>query len=103
MGYARIQLPIRRFPILLIIKSKLLRLRFFGGSHRILEWNLRDRHALLWALPACRLDTKYICDVASSNERDHGQRRAGLNDRVVFYFRIFPPILLPHFAPEIGL
>ena len=42
----RIQIPVRSLPVLLVVKPELLRLRLFRRGDRILEWNLRDRHAL---------------------------------------------------------
>ena len=44
--HMRIQIPVRSLPVLLVVKPKLLRLRLFRRGDRILEWNLRDRHAL---------------------------------------------------------
>ena len=44
--HMRVEITVRGFPILLIVEAELLRLRLLGRGHRILEWNLRDRHAL---------------------------------------------------------
>ena len=57
-----------------VVQPKLLRLRLFGRSDRILEWNLCDRHALgLTAkhLSCIRLslDTEYTRGVASGLRR----------------------------------
>jgi len=46
MRHMRIEITVRGFPILLIVEAELLRLRASRAGHRILEWNLRDRHAL---------------------------------------------------------
>ena len=43
--HMRIQIAVGRFPVLRVVEAELLRLRLLG-SNRILEWNLRDRHAL---------------------------------------------------------
>ena len=44
--HMRIEITVSSFPVLRVVEAELLRLRLFGRGHRILEWNLCDRHAL---------------------------------------------------------
>src|ERR1019366_9666402 len=45
-GSIVIEIAVSRFPSLGIVQAELFRLWLLGGSHRILEWNLRDGHEL---------------------------------------------------------
>ena len=44
--HMRVEITISRFPVLRVVQAELLRLSLLGRGHRILEWNLCDRHAL---------------------------------------------------------
>src|SRR5271163_3085787 len=46
VGNVRIGIAIGSLPVAHVVEPKLLRLRLFGRSDWVLEWNLRDRHAL---------------------------------------------------------
>ena len=46
-----VQLAVGCLPSLGIVQAELLRLRLLGRSHRVLEWNLRDRHELSFCEP----------------------------------------------------
>jgi hypothetical protein len=46
-----IHILVGSFPFLAVVEAKLLRLRLFGRSHRVLEWNLRDGHELSYSRP----------------------------------------------------
>src|SRR4051812_42003636 len=92
MRDTRIQFTIRRFPVTAVVEAELLRLRFrnwWRRRHRILEWNLRNRHAL--DLGACHLDTNYTDGVASGHYWRHALGAQCLTANLTSILASFPP------------
>src|SRR6476620_11829870 len=99
MRDSRIQLAVSRLPVIAVIEAELLRLRFRGGRwrrHRILEWNLRNRHAL--DLGACHLDTNYTDGVASGHCWRHALGAQCVFAEVTSILASFPPFRSPNRA-----
>ena len=86
MGNARIEFSISRFPVVAVVETELLGLWFRRRRwrrHRILKWNLRNRHAL--DLGACHLDTKNTDGVASGIASDMLWARSALPPKLLLF------------------